>query len=256
MSETVTLELIEDGVVLLTLQDEAHQNAFTPPFVDLLVARIRELGEISAARVAILRGLPSVFCAGAHESLLEGLAQGEHAASDIVLSRELLDLPIPAIAAMEGHAVGGGLAFGLCCDVVLMARESRYGCTFMNMGFTPGMGTTRLLQDAVGHHVAAEMMFGGQLFKGSHFERRSAVNHVLPREQIYPRALSIARRFADKPRFALELLKRHLSLPRRRAFEEARTVETFMHQISFGQAETLERIRATYIGADDDGEEP
>ena len=45
---------------------------------------------------------------------------------------------------------------GLACDVALVAEESRYGCSFMNMGFTPGMGTTRLLASAVGEHIAAE----------------------------------------------------------------------------------------------------
>ena len=49
-------------------------------------------------------------------------------------------------AAGEPIKIGGGFALGLCADVILLARESRYGCTFMNLGFTPGMGTTSLLE--------------------------------------------------------------------------------------------------------------
>ena len=50
---------------------------------------------------------------------------------------------------------------------MFLARESRYGCNFMDLGFTPGMGTTRLLQAAVGPYVAAEMMLGAKYFRGA-----------------------------------------------------------------------------------------
>lgn len=246
MSDRISLEQIEDGIVQLTLQDAGGRNAFSAAFIADLVAALERLTQDREARVGLLRGLPDVFCAGASEEVLLELAQGEMSASDIVLPKLVLDLPIPMIAAMEGHAVGGGLALGLCCDVVLMARESRYGCSFMNMGFTPGMGTTRLLQLAVGQYVANEMMLGGQLFKGSQLEARSTINYVLPREQVWPRAMQVARRIAEKPRRALETLKGYLSLPRRRAFEETLTVETLMHRLSFSQPDIAEQIRDYY----------
>jgi polyketide biosynthesis enoyl-CoA hydratase PksI len=133
-----------------------------------------------------------------------------------------------------------------------MGRESRYGCNFMDMGFTPGMGTTGLLQLAVGEYVAAEMMFGCQYFKGSHFEGRGGINYVLPREKVLKKAMSVAQRMSDKPRFALALLKRSLSLGRRRAFEDARTVESMMHEICFAHPETSERIRENYTPTKDE----
>jgi polyketide biosynthesis enoyl-CoA hydratase PksI len=242
----VTLERDGDGIATIALVDSEHKNAFREPFIDELCARLDELQADEQARVCLLRGLPEVFCAGADESLLLELAAGTMAATDIVLPKLVLDLPIPVIAAMEGHAIGGGLALGLCCDVVLMARESRYGCSFMNMGFTPGMGTTRLLDVAVGEYLAAEMMYGGQLFKGSHFADRAGVNYVLPRAELWPRALEVARRIAEKPRFALSLLKRTLSLRRRQAFEESRGVESMMHELCFARPETAEQIRESY----------
>jgi len=145
--------------------------------------------------------------------------------------------------------VGGGLALGLCCDLVLMARESRYGCSFMNMGFTPGMGITRLLQLAVGEYMANEMMYGGQFFKGAHFETSAGINYVLPQAKVERKALQLARRIAEKPRAALVTLKSYLSLPRRQAFEETRTIESFMHQLCFARPETAERIRENYAPA-------
>src|SRR5581483_7175690 len=105
------------------------------------------------------------------------------------LPKYLLDFPLPVIAAMEGHAVGGGFALGLCADIVVVATESRYGATFMNMGFTPGMGTTRLLEHVLSPAMAAEMLFTGEHKKGSFFEGRCA---VLPRAELLAHAMSIA----------------------------------------------------------------
>jgi polyketide biosynthesis enoyl-CoA hydratase PksI len=233
------------------MRDAAHQNAFSEVFVERFVAAVESIAADREAKALVIRGLPDVFCSGAHEDLLVGLAEGRLAPSDIVLSRVLLELPIPAVAAMEGHAVGGGLLLGVCCDVMLMARESRYGTNFMNMGFTPGMGTTRLLQRAFGEHLAHEMMLGGQMFKGSHFEGR--VNYVLPRERVLHKAMQVADRMAEKPRHALELLKRNLSIPRLQAFEEARTMEAAMHEICFANPQTRELIREVF-GTLDTGE--
>lgn len=246
MTDRVTWTREDDGVVVLTMADEPNRNAFTEPFVDQLLEGFRAVSEDKDNRVIILCGLPDIWCAGAHQDLLLELAEGDMDAGDILLSKALLDVPIPVIAAMEGHAVGGGLALALCCDVLIMARESRYGCSFMNMGFTPGMGITRLLADAVGEYLAREMMFGGELFRGSHFESRSGVNHVLPKEKVFRKAQQVARRIAEKPRFALETLKGDLSIRHRQLFEETRTRESAMHRLCFGRPETAERIRENY----------
>jgi len=246
MSGRVELRAEGEGILVLSLEDAAEKNTFYPAFIEELQACLREISSDRQARVCVMRGLPEVFCAGANLALLEELAGGDLAPSDIVLSRQMLELPIPTIAAMEGHAVGGGLALALCCDVLLMARESRYGCSFMNMGFTPGMGTTALLREAVGEYLAAEMMLGGQLFKGAHFEGRSRVNYVLPRAQVWPKALEVASRIAEKPRFALELLKRELTVGRKKLLDEALPREAAMHQLCFARPETAARIREGY----------
>lgn len=243
--ETVSLN-VDDGVAVLWLHDEINNNAFSESFVEVILARLQDIERDPSVKVCVFKGLPNVFCAGAHKDMLIELAEGKSLPTDIKLSGALLDVPVPTIAAMEGHAVGGGLSLGLCCDMVLLARESRYGCSFMNMGFTPGMGITRLLQDAVGEYIAAEMLFGGQMFKGAHFEARSSINYVLPKAKVLPRAMQLAQRIAEKPRTAVELLKRTLSVRRRQAFEEARTMEGMMHKLSFADPETIRRIQENY----------
>ncbi len=250
MSEPLITQTQDDqGIVTLTMQDRKGNNALGVEFVEALFEELHKLSNNRDAKVCIVKGLEDVFCAGGDQEMLLDLADGNVAPTDIMLSRAMLEVPIPTIAAMEGHAVGGGLALGLCCDIVLMAKESRYGCSFMNMGFTPGMGTTRLLQYAVGEFIAAEMMYGGEFFRGSHFEKNSNINYILPRKKIMRKATQIARRIAEKPRFALELLKNDLSIPKRRAFEESRIHEAAMHQICFSEPETIKLIKENYAPA-------
>ena len=253
--ELIKLDRPDGGVGLLTLDDGAHQNALSEGFVAELLVCLDRAANDHETKVLLIRGTQEVFCSGGDRAMLAALAEGELAPTDIMVSRALLELPMPTIAVMEGHAVGGGLTLGLCCDLVMMAEESSYGCSFMNMGFTPGMGTTTLLTLAVGEYLAAEMMYGGGFFRGKHFACRG-INYVLPRSKLYPRALKVARGIAEKPRSSLTLLKRYLSLPKRKAFEEARSVESLMHEISFAQPETKALIEGYFPRSEPDTGSP
>ena len=230
---TVRLDVDDRGVATVTMGDAPGRNAMSEVFVHELTEALRALAACADARVAVLLGLPDVFSSGASREVLEAILDGKLAPSDILLPRAVLDVPVPVIAAMEGHAVGGGLALGLCADVILIARESSYGCNFMNLGFTPGMGTTRLLEHVLSPAIAHEMMYTGQFFRGAHFEGRSGFNYILPRAEVRSKAMDVAARIAEKPRAAVEALKRTLSMDKRQAFEATRTVEAMMHAITF-----------------------
>lgn len=237
-----------DGVAIVEMRDEVGRNALSEPFVVDLLDALRRAGGWRGSKVLVLLGLPDAFSGGASREVLENLAGGALAPSDLLLSKALLDVPVPTIAAMEGHALGGGLALGLCADIVLIARESRYGCPFMNMGFTPGMGITRLLEHVLSPAIAHEMLFTGEALKGSHFEGRSGFNYILPRIDVRPRALELAARIAEKPRLALATLKQTLATPKRQAFESAHAVETLMHQVTLAQPEVRHLIEEHYAG--------
>jgi polyketide biosynthesis enoyl-CoA hydratase PksI len=234
------------GVVELTLTDPATGNALGEAMVHALTAALGAAGAARSTKVVVLTGEGDTFSSGAPAELLAALAEGRLQPVDIQLPRALLDCPVPVVAAMEGHAVGGGFALGLSADLVLLARECRYGFTFMNMGFTPGMGTTALVEHVLSPAVAHELLYTGELRRGADFAG-TGVNAVLPREAVRARARDLAARIAEKPRVALELLKRTLSLPRRRAFDAALTLESLMHQVTLGAPGAADTIRATYV---------
>src|SRR5512138_3177463 len=92
------------GIATVAMRDTAGRNAFSEAFVRDLEAALAQVGRDPEVKAVVLVGLPDVFAAGAPRELLAKLARGEVVPSDIVLSKAVLDLPVPVIAAMEGHA--------------------------------------------------------------------------------------------------------------------------------------------------------
>jgi polyketide biosynthesis enoyl-CoA hydratase PksI len=247
MSGLVEFRLDPDGIGVLTLDDEAGRNALSEPLIDALLERLGEALEDERVKVLVLAGGNQVFCAGATRELLLRLAAGEVAPTDIVLSKAILDMPVPVVAAMAGHAVGGGLALGLCADIVVLANESRYGASFMNMGFTPGMGMTVLLGHVMSEAMAHELLYTGEPKRGRELAGGTGINYVVPRDQVLPKAMDLAARIAEKPRPALVALKQALARPRREAFERSRVIEAQMHELTFSAEGIAALIGDNYV---------
>jgi polyketide biosynthesis enoyl-CoA hydratase PksI len=236
-----------EGICTVEMDDRENRNAFSERFVEELKECLDHAADEFSVKVVVLAGLDDVFAAGATREMLGRLARGDVAPTDIVLTKSLLDLPVPTVSAMQGHATGGGLALGFAADIIVLAKESRYGASFMNMGFTPGMGITRLLEHALSAAVAHELLYTGEFRRGSELAEKGGINHVLPKASVRPKAFDIAAQIAEKPRRSLEILKRTLSVRRRQAFEESRTTEALMHAITFTQSDIVERIENEYV---------
>jgi len=236
-----------DGIGWLKMDDRKGRTVFSHGFIADFLQALDELEQTLKPKVLVLHGLEDVFCGGADKQALLDLCDGKTAVVDLVLCERLLEAPFPVIAAMEGHAIGGGLAVALCCDIVLAARESRYGAVFMSLGFTPGMGTTTLLQELVGPFVAGEMMLTGKRFRGSELAGRGThINYILPRSEVLAKARDLAVQVAEKDGRSLHLLKSALSAGKKKLLIQARLQEDLMHRISFSFPETRRRIEEQY----------
>jgi len=243
----VALELRENSIALVTMQDTEGKNVFSDRLIGALLEVLNDLEEKHRPTVMILRGLPEVFSAGAEKDTLIGLAEGKLHVKDLLISERLVNTQFPVIAALEGHAIGGGLVMAACCDVVVAAMESRYGAVFMNMGFTPGMGCTTLLQELVGPYIANEMMFTGKRFKGRELAGRGTnMNYILPRDEVMRKAMDVALQIAEKNIESVYLLKYALSARKKKLLIDARVQEDLMHRLSFGFPETKETIKNFY----------
>ncbi len=247
MSGRMTLTSEPSGVSWMKMNDAKGRNIFSAEFIEEFLDALEDLEQNARPRVLVLSGLPDVFCGGAEKKALLDLCEGKMAVRDLVICERLLEVPFPVVAAMEGHAIGGGLAVGFCCDIVLAARESRYGAVFMSLGFTPGMGTTTLLAELVGPFLANEMMFTGKRFRGSELEGRGThINYILPRAEVLAKARDIAEQIAEKDARSLSLLKHALGVKKKKLLVDARLQEDLMHRITFSFPETRRRINELY----------
>jgi polyketide biosynthesis enoyl-CoA hydratase PksI len=246
MTAPFTTTVIDGGVLSLRVatDDECHMD---PQWSERLVRALEGIGHDAAVRVLVLEGGSRVFCAGAsREALLT--KHDSPAAYAAAVSRALLATPIPLVAALAGHAIGGGLLVGLWCDAVVLGEESLYGANFMAIGFTPGMGATAVVPEAFGPFLGRRLLLTGQLMTGREIrESRCPLSHaVYPRSDVRSRALAVAREMADVPRAALVLLKQTIAARRQEALERALAAEHQSHAALFADAQVFDDIARRY----------
>jgi 4-carboxy-3-alkylbut-2-enoyl-[acp] decarboxylase len=248
VSEIISLSVSSDGMALLRMQDEAGKNTFSPPFVERLKEIFREIEKDPRIKVVIVTGYNAYFCTGGSKQELLAIISGDMTFDELGFFRLLLDCPVPTIAAMQGHAIGGGLAFGCFADLIVMSKESQYAANFMNYGFTPGMGATCVLPFKFGTLLGAEMLLTGRSYQGEELERRGVGALVVPRSEVLNQAHQLAHELILKPRTALVLLKRELS--RKLIAELARSVEQelSMHAVTMADPTVRQRVEAQYDG--------
>jgi enoyl-CoA hydratase/carnithine racemase/acyl carrier protein len=225
-------------IAIVTMRDEAQRNMFSPELVSGLQQAFADIAQNELLKTVVLTGHERVFAMGGTKEDLLKLAAREKSFTDIpFLYRGLLECPLPVIAAVQGHASGGGLLLGLYADVVVLAEEGIYGVSFMRYGFTPGMGATFIVGDKLGNNLATELLFSGGSLTGRELVQRNASVLVRPQAEVLPHALTIAESFAQKPRESLVLLKRELSERSLRALDPIVTREQAMHERSFALPE-------------------
>jgi polyketide biosynthesis enoyl-CoA hydratase PksI len=242
----VDIRPVDAGVAVVRIDDAANGNRLSEAVCQQLMEALAALARDDSVHVLVLAGSPEVFCAGAPLEVLRRIASGDIAVRDLALPAQVIGFPVPVVAALEGHAVGGGLVLALCADMQIAAEDRRYGVNFTDLGFTPGMGTTALLPALVPHNFACEMMCAAKLFKGRELAGRGLFNHVVPAPDVWPCAIDLARRIAEKPRTVLAELKRALAAPRLAALDAALAREHEMHTVSFSQPDIAQRIESAY----------
>jgi len=116
-------------------------------------------------------------------------------------------LDVPAIAAINGPAIGAGFDLACMCDIRLAAEHATMGETFVNVGIIPADGGAWLLQRLIGYQRAAELTFSGRVIDAEEARALGIVLEVVPGEVLMTRAQALAASFAAKPLRALRLTK-------------------------------------------------
>jgi enoyl-CoA hydratase/carnithine racemase len=153
----------ERGVGVLTLKRPAARNAIGWDLLEGLLEQVGRCAEDSSLRVFVLTATgDKAFCAGA--DLKERKTYSEAKTRTFVrrigrLTAEIGRLPMPSIAAINGHAFGGGCELALACDLRVMASGYQIGLTETALAIIPGAGGTQRLPRIVGLAKAKELIF-------------------------------------------------------------------------------------------------
>jgi polyketide biosynthesis enoyl-CoA hydratase PksI len=246
MTQPVCLNEIEPGIVQLTMQDRVHKNAFSEGLIYGLIQAFEEIRNNATYKVVILTGYDSYFASGGTRDGLISLHEGKIKFTDIEIYSLALSCKIPVIAAMQGHAIGGGFVMGMFADFVILSRESVYTTNFMKYGFTPGMGATYIVPRKLGFSLAEELLVVAGNYRGGELEKRGVPFPVVPRSEVLARAYQLARDIAEKPRFSLITLKDHLVASLREELPAIIEKEVVMHDKTFHQHEVKDRIVALF----------
>jgi enoyl-CoA hydratase len=217
---SVRVDHHDDGVVVLTLDDPDRRNAMTEEMGDALTAATAELADDADLRVVVLTGAPPAFSAGGDLAMLEELArrtrdEGFDASETMrAFYRRFLtvrDLPVPVIAAINGHAVGAGLCVALACDLRIVAEDAKVGLNFARLGLHPGMGGSWLLPRTVDQQRAAAWLYTGRLVSGAEAAAAGMAVEATAADQVVPTALELAREIAAASPVVVRQLKATLA---------------------------------------------
>lgn len=239
--QAVWLEIAAPGVAVVTMDDHEQRNMFSPDLVEGLGQVFARIARDAQLRVVVIRGSGPWFCCGGTPASLEAIRRGEQSFTDTTVFRTLLDCEIPTIAAMNGHALGGGFAFGLYADLVLLGESSIYSGSFLEHGVTPGVGATFVFPHKLGPVLGPELLYTAHGYRGSELRDRGVPLPVHSAPQLLPRAMELAAQIADKPRLHLRSLKRLLARPIRRGVAGAIDEELATHRMLFDIAGGGER---------------
>ena len=216
MSTFVQLE--KTGGVAHVILNSPPANAMSPKLMQQLDDVIKELTVDQDSRAVIFRSaLEKIFMAGAdlkHLLSLDGedFRQYIKQAQDILCSIEAL--PKPTIAAINGHALGGGCELSLCCDFRFMADvKATIGVPEVKLGLLPGAGGTQRLPRLVGRSKATELLLRGTSLKGPEAQAIGLVDQVFPVEQLLPETIRLAEELSMGATRAIAKIKECLKIP-------------------------------------------
>ncbi len=227
-----------DGVARVTL-DRPPLNVLTPDLIGALGAAMRGVAADAGVRVVVLAGEGRAFSAGVDVRAMRDLdPAGARALIERLRSAiaAVESLPVPTIARLHGHALGGALELALGCDLRIAAAPCRLGMPEVGVGI-PSVIHAALLPGLIGWGRAAELLLGGESIDAVQAERWGLVNRAVPEAELDAEVARWVDRFLSLPAEAVRLQKALLARWRRSDLDAAITesIDAFARAYTTGE---------------------
>src|SRR3954449_5984133 len=198
---------VDGPVVVVTIDRPEVANAIDRPTAETLADAFRRFDADDALAVAVLTGANDTFCAGADLKAMRepGAPRVTRVEPDgdgpVGPTRMLLSKPV--LAAVEGHAVAGGLELAAWCDLRVAASDAVFGVYCRRWGIPLMDGGTVRLARLVGHSHALDLILTGRGVSGEEALRMGIANRLVAHREARAKALALARDIASRPQAAL-----------------------------------------------------
>jgi 2-(1,2-epoxy-1,2-dihydrophenyl)acetyl-CoA isomerase len=197
----------------------------------------------------VLTGAGRGFCAGADvksmnpdAKLLDRRARHRWILRDIL--QPLIALEKPVIAAVNGAAVGAGFNIALACDIVIASEKAVFSQIFTRLGLVPDLGGLYLLTRVIGLNKAKELCFTAKKITAEDGHKLGFVNHVVPHDDLMPRAQALAAEIASGPATSLAMIKSLLNKSSTSTLDQMLEYESFAQTIAYTTPEHKEGVAA------------
>ncbi|MDR0125632.1 enoyl-CoA hydratase [Bacillus zhangzhouensis] len=218
MTSLVNFSIQDEQIGIMTLSRPEQANSLSAGMLEEINQTIQEIKHDESIRCLLITGAGSkVFCAGA--DLKERRLMAEEEAKEAVLTiqqtfTEIESLPIPVIAVMNGHALGGGLELALACDLRIARAGARLGLPETGLAIIPGAGGTQRLPRLIGLGKAKELIFTGASLQADEALQIGLIEHISLADSLMNDAITLAKQIAQNGPIALKEAKQaiHSSL--------------------------------------------
>ena len=223
------------------LDDRVGRITFArPPLNVFNIAMMREI--TAALSECARRELVAIVFAADQDcrAFSAGVAVEEHVQDTIyqmldafhAIFRQLEQLAKPAIALVDGAALGGGCEIVAACDIVIASDRSRFGVPEIKLGVFPPIATV-LLPLVIGEKRARELILTGEIIDAVEAGRLGLCNHVVPGTHLEPKLLEVTAKLKELSGTSLEFAKRAMDLGRGRTLDEALTEQEniYLHEL-------------------------
>jgi enoyl-CoA hydratase len=247
------IQLTRDGhVATLKLNRPESRNAMSIAMGDEVVRAVEAVGADSDVRVLVVTGEGRAFSGGGDLGMLAADAGiGEAHAGMGGPPREFYNrylsvtsLPIPTLAAINGHAIGAGLCFALACDLRIASSDAKMGMTFTKLGIHPGMGATYFLPRLLGAPGACDLLFTGRIIDAGEAQQLGLVNRVVSHEAFPAAVEAYANELASAAPIAVRMVKRAIYRGLTHDLASAVDLESTQQRATFQTEDAKEGIRA------------
>jgi len=211
MESDLIKTLKEGQIITISLNREHVLNAINSDMLNILEATLAEIEKDNDIRVCLLTGTGNrAFSAGGDMKEEERNSPVEEFQMCKIGERvcnRLETLSKPVIAVINGYALGGGLEIALACDFRVSSSTAKFGLPEINYAVTSGWGGSSRLMKIVGLSKAKEIAFFGEMFKAKEALAIGLIDKLVHPQKLLHEAKKMATILADKPPFALGLLK-------------------------------------------------